>query len=101
MTTSAEKINPARALDNLLRLTADSLENGEHGTRVEVNARDLAALLREAGYHYADMADRGAAEPGDPAGMGGTDAAVRIAEDIADRPAVYVWPAGPTPLSPQ
>lgn len=82
-----EPINPAKAWVNLLNLAAGSLEDGDHGTNVTVDAWDLAALLRESARQWAEIADAHtpADDPAVITAAGRIDPAVRIANDLADR----------------
>jgi hypothetical protein len=84
MTTA---INPAKAYASLIDVAATSLENGDQGATVTVSAWDLAAVLREAGRQWSEIASSHT-DQDDPKvilAAGRIDPAVRIANDLADR----------------
>lgn len=83
-----QTINPGKAHASLIDVAATALERGDFGATVTVSAWDLAALLREGGRQWAEIAGMHDPDRDDPqmvAAAGRIDPAVRIAHDLADR----------------
>lgn len=85
--TAAVRIDIPLSLGNLLRLAADTLIDGAYGTRVTVNAYDLAEVFREAAAGYAELSDRTTPDDDERviAAAAGADPVLRIASDLVDR----------------